>query len=368
MVAAARRLERLCYERADAVTVLADDLQGQRRCQDLDDPPRCASSPTSSTRHWITPANDENAYRQPVRAVGQVRRHVRRERGPVPVDTISFSKPPRPSRTSTISCSSSTEAAPSETSSSSAAHGMPNVVFVDMQPLDRLPEVLAAADIHLVPLEARSRPIQRSVQDLLGAGCGKTHRGERRPRERGRPGPRTSGGGHRGSSGGCGSLHESDPDRCTSGASELASDGGRGPRLRRRPGPPPLRWPTSTRTFRRAQRPPLSQPLAPVPWLTGTGARVESQVRPGWKYFAWLISLTKYAPNPENSPYANLTRGGAADSAQARHHAVSPAGFGSRPMPDVTPSMLSALASIEYRQPVTLGRSRGGRTGDARRR
>jgi colanic acid biosynthesis glycosyl transferase WcaI len=33
------------------------------------------------------------------------------------------------------------------------ARGLTNVVFVDMQPKERLPEVLAAADVHVVPLK-----------------------------------------------------------------------------------------------------------------------------------------------------------------------------------------------------------------------
>ena len=61
------------------------------------------------------------------------------------------------------------------------AAGLANVVFVDMQPKERLPEVLAAADLHVVPLKrglawssvpsklysilAAGRPILASVDD-----------------------------------------------------------------------------------------------------------------------------------------------------------------------------------------------------------
>ncbi len=34
------------------------------------------------------------------------------------------------------------------------AAGLPNVRFVPMQPIERLPELLAAADVHVVPLKA----------------------------------------------------------------------------------------------------------------------------------------------------------------------------------------------------------------------
>jgi colanic acid biosynthesis glycosyl transferase WcaI len=52
------------------------------------------------------------------------------------------------------------------------AAGAPNVRFVDMQPKDRLPEVLAAADIHVVPLRrglARSS-VPSKMYSILAAG------------------------------------------------------------------------------------------------------------------------------------------------------------------------------------------------------
>jgi colanic acid biosynthesis glycosyl transferase WcaI len=50
--------------------------------------------------------------------------------------------------------------------------GMSNVEFVDMQPSTRLPEVLAAADLHLVPLKrglARSS-VPSKTYSILAAG------------------------------------------------------------------------------------------------------------------------------------------------------------------------------------------------------
>jgi colanic acid biosynthesis glycosyl transferase WcaI len=52
------------------------------------------------------------------------------------------------------------------------AAGLPNVRFVDMQPKARLPEVLAAADIHVVPLRrglARSS-VPSKLYSILAAG------------------------------------------------------------------------------------------------------------------------------------------------------------------------------------------------------
>ncbi len=53
-----------------------------------------------------------------------------------------------------------------------AAHGLPNVRFAPMQPVERLPEVLAAADVHVVPLK---RGLSRSsvpskTYSILAAG------------------------------------------------------------------------------------------------------------------------------------------------------------------------------------------------------
>ena len=52
------------------------------------------------------------------------------------------------------------------------AGDLPNVRFVDMQPLERLPEVLAAADIHVVPLRAglARSSVPSKMYSILAAG------------------------------------------------------------------------------------------------------------------------------------------------------------------------------------------------------
>jgi colanic acid biosynthesis glycosyl transferase WcaI len=52
------------------------------------------------------------------------------------------------------------------------ARGMSNVVFVDLQPSERLPEVLAAADLHLVPLKKglASTSVPSKTYSILAAG------------------------------------------------------------------------------------------------------------------------------------------------------------------------------------------------------
>ena len=54
-----------------------------------------------------------------------------------------------------------------------------------MQPKDRLPEVLAAADVHVVPLQTRAGPVERAVEAVLDPGRRPAAGGERRPGHRG---------------------------------------------------------------------------------------------------------------------------------------------------------------------------------------
>jgi colanic acid biosynthesis glycosyl transferase WcaI len=53
-----------------------------------------------------------------------------------------------------------------------AAAGLPNVRFVDMQPKERLPEVVAAADMHVVPLRAglARSSVPSKLYTILAAG------------------------------------------------------------------------------------------------------------------------------------------------------------------------------------------------------
>jgi colanic acid biosynthesis glycosyl transferase WcaI len=53
-----------------------------------------------------------------------------------------------------------------------AAAGLDNLRFIDMQPIDRLPEVLAAADIHVVPLRTGLAwsSVPSKLYSILAAG------------------------------------------------------------------------------------------------------------------------------------------------------------------------------------------------------
>ena len=65
--------------------------------------------------------------------------------------------------------------------------GLPNVRFGDIQPTERLPEVLATGDIHLVPLQAGPGQGERAVEALLDPRRRAARAGQRRRGHRGGP-------------------------------------------------------------------------------------------------------------------------------------------------------------------------------------
>ncbi len=172
VIAVASALERFLYRRADAVTVLSDDLRdnvaaklrGRR-------PERVHVIPNFVDTERISPTDRMNDYRREhglgdatvVMYAGNVgmsqsldlvveaaRRH--RDRADVRFVINGGGAALEPLRRS--------------------AEGLDNLTFVPMQPRERLPEVLAAADLHLVPLKrglARSS-VPSKLYSILAAG------------------------------------------------------------------------------------------------------------------------------------------------------------------------------------------------------
>jgi colanic acid biosynthesis glycosyl transferase WcaI len=172
VIAVASWLERFLYRRADAVTVLSDDLRdnvaaklrGHR-------PDRVRVIPNFVDTERIRPAERDNAYRAEYGLTGRTvvmyagnvglsqsldlvveaaRRHRDRD------DLVFVVYGGGSSRIELIE----------------SAAGLDNIRFVDMQPRERLPEVLAAADVHLVPLKrglARSS-VPSKLYSILAAG------------------------------------------------------------------------------------------------------------------------------------------------------------------------------------------------------
>lgn len=176
VIDAAARLERFTYRRADAVTVLSDDLadnvaaklgpgrRGERS--------KVRVIPNFVDTGFISVGERENAYR---RDHGLEGRTVVMYAGNVglsqSLDLVVHAARElverRPEVVFVVNGGGSGLAALEE-----AAAGLPNVRFVGMQPKERLPEVLAAADVHLVPLRrglARSS-VPSKLYSILAAG------------------------------------------------------------------------------------------------------------------------------------------------------------------------------------------------------
>lgn len=170
LVRAARTLERLCYARADAVTVLSDDIKDSVLAR-VDDPAKVRVIPNFVDTTWIKPAVKDNAYR---REFGLEGKTVVMYAGNVglsqSLDLVIRAASALRDRDDLVFVINGSGAA--RASLEQDARGLPNVVFVDMQPIGRLPELLAAADLHLVPLKrglARSS-VPSKTYSILAAG------------------------------------------------------------------------------------------------------------------------------------------------------------------------------------------------------
>ncbi len=167
-----RRLEKFTYRRADAVTVLSDDLRdnvveklaGKGRTE-------VRVIPNFVDVERIVPGRRDNAYReefglgdrtvimyagnlgfsQPLELMVQAARRLRHR------DDLVF----------VINGGGSTRPGLED-----SASDLDNLIFVDLQPVGRLPEVLAAGDIHVIALRAglgRSS-VPSKLYSILAAG------------------------------------------------------------------------------------------------------------------------------------------------------------------------------------------------------
>jgi len=170
-------LERETYLRADAVTVLSEDLKanvaakiaGRRGAAGFRDKVRVI--PNFIDTDVIRPAERENAYRREFGLQGKT--------------VVMYAGNLGWSQSLDLVLSAATHLAHdpdvvfvingggvARERLQQAAAGLPNVVFVEMQPKARLAEVAAAADIHVVPLRtglARSS-VPSKLYTILAAG------------------------------------------------------------------------------------------------------------------------------------------------------------------------------------------------------
>jgi colanic acid biosynthesis glycosyl transferase WcaI len=170
LVRIARRLEHFCYERADAVTVLSDELR-DNVAEKTTSPDKVHVIPNFVDVDRIAPAPVENSYRKEFGLGGKF---VVMYAGNVglsqSLDLIIHAASALTDERDLMFVINGQGAARRDLERRAA--GLPNVRFVDMQPEPRLPEVLAAADVHVVPLKkglARSS-VPSKTYSILAAG------------------------------------------------------------------------------------------------------------------------------------------------------------------------------------------------------
>lgn len=172
VIAAASALEKFLYRRSDAVTVLSEDLRdnvggklGTHR------PERVHVIPNFVDTERIAPADRMNSYRE---QYGLGDRTVVLYAGNVglsqSLDLLVEAARRFRDRDDVVFVVNGGGSAKDALVESAA--GLDNLKFVEMQPRERLPEVLAAGDLHVVPLKrglARSS-VPSKLYSILAAG------------------------------------------------------------------------------------------------------------------------------------------------------------------------------------------------------
>lgn len=170
LVRAAGRVERYCYERADAITVLSDDLQANVQAK-TSHPERVRVIPNFVDTETVRPLPRENDYRKEFGLEGKTvvmyAGNVGLSQSLEMVVDVAAALAYEEDLMFVINGQGAARA-----QLEARAGGLSNVRFVDMQPSARVPEVLAAADIHLVPLKrglGRSS-VPSKIYSILAAG------------------------------------------------------------------------------------------------------------------------------------------------------------------------------------------------------
>jgi colanic acid biosynthesis glycosyl transferase WcaI len=171
VIAAARALERWTYRRADAVTVLSEDLADNVRLKlGGDEGGRVRVIPNFVDTERVRPLPRENAYRAEFGLTGK---RVVMYAGNVGLSQsldLVLDAAATVTDDDVVFVVNGAGAALDDLRA--RARSLPNVLFVDMQPRERLAEVLAAADVHVVPLRrglARSS-VPSKTYSILAAG------------------------------------------------------------------------------------------------------------------------------------------------------------------------------------------------------
>ena len=181
VIRAARALERLSYRMSDAVTVLSDDLADNVRSKitiGLEGEQAQAQAkkvrviPNFVDTNAIRPAARENSYREQYGLIGKKEVMYAGNVGfsqslDLVLEAARSFEVSRPDVVFVINGGGSAR----PDLERDAAH-LQNVRFIDMQPIERLPEVLAAGDIHVVPLRAGLAwsSVPSKLYSILAAG------------------------------------------------------------------------------------------------------------------------------------------------------------------------------------------------------
>ena len=153
-IAGAQALERFTYRRSDAVTVLSEDLADNLRAKlEPGERGRIRVIPNFIDIGRVTPGNRHNDYRA---EFGLGERRVVMYAGNLgysqPVGLVLEAARRLAGREDVVFVINGAGSA--KLALEAEAKALPNLVFVDLQPRERLAEVLGAADVHLVLLRS----------------------------------------------------------------------------------------------------------------------------------------------------------------------------------------------------------------------
>lgn len=170
VIAAARRLENLSYRASDAITVLSDDLKNNVASKGVP-AAKIHVIPNFVDTATIVPAERDNSYRDEFGLTGKT---VVMYAGNIGLsqafDTVLDAAGALAYEEDLVFVINGQGA--QRAALEDKARGMTNVRFVDMQPSERLPEVLAAGDIHLIPLKKglATASVPSKTYSILAAG------------------------------------------------------------------------------------------------------------------------------------------------------------------------------------------------------
>jgi colanic acid biosynthesis glycosyl transferase WcaI len=170
VIAAASALERWSYARSAAVTVLSDDMRANLAAK-MRRPERLHVIPNFVDVETIRPMDRENSYRTEFGLAGKT---VVMYAGNVgmsqSLDLLVAAARATRDRDDIVYVVIGGGSTLADLQAS--ANGLPNMRFAPMQPYERLPEVLAAADVHVVPLkrELSRSSVPSKTYSILAAG------------------------------------------------------------------------------------------------------------------------------------------------------------------------------------------------------